>query len=148
MPFRCQHCGQDLCPEGLNTDHGTTGTPQRNIHAGPVRSRYGILRSVTDEPDLSEVGSAIRRRIREVRKEVRDISQAELGRRIGASQGTVARYERDRTPSIEIMYAIAQALDTTMADLMMYVPGEARDGINREAQDYVRRLQGRRPEDD
>lgn len=83
------------------------------------------------------MGAAIRRRIRELR-EAAGLSQADLAARVGVKQPTIGRYEADRTPSAAMLHAIAHALGTTMADLLVHVPGEPAGGVSPEAKKHVR----------
>lgn len=92
---------------------------------------------MASDEDQGEVGAAIRQRIKELRQAA-GLSQGELARRVNVEQATIGKYETIRTPSAAMLHAIARALDTTMANLLVHVPGEPSGGVSPEAKQHVR----------
>ena len=65
-------------------------------------------------------------KIRKIRKQQK-LSMKELGKRIGLSEQAISQYERGvRNISLEVLYAIANALNVTYTDL---IEGKERKGL-------------------
>ncbi|MEM9072845.1 MAG: helix-turn-helix transcriptional regulator [Myxococcota bacterium] len=72
---------------------------------------------------VTRIGELVGDRIRERRKGL-DITQAELARRIGIPRPIVSRIECGKhTPRLETLDAVADALSTTIMDLVAPVDG-------------------------
>jgi transcriptional regulator with XRE-family HTH domain len=63
----------------------------------------------------STLGSALR-----VRRRALGLTQTEVARRVGVSQGLIAQLEggRFRNPSLAVLRRLAEALSTTVGDLV------------------------------
>src|SRR3712207_917822 len=68
---------------------------------------------------LAEVPMPLGEQIRK-RREEKNVSAAELARQAGISKGYISQIEQDGTvrPSADVLYRLATALGTTVADLL------------------------------
>jgi putative transcriptional regulator len=63
--------------------------------------------------------------IRRLRFEAGEMTQAELARRVGVTRQTIIAIEQGRySPSLEMAFQIAHALDVTLDDVFRYQPPE------------------------
>jgi putative transcriptional regulator len=63
--------------------------------------------------------------IRRLRFEASEMTQAELAQRIGVTRQTIIAIEQGRySPSLEMAFQIARALDVTLDDVFRYEPPE------------------------
>ena len=63
--------------------------------------------------------------IRRLRFEAGEMTQAELAQRIGVTRQTIISIEQGRySPSLEMAFQIARALDVTLDDVFQYQPSE------------------------
>ncbi len=63
--------------------------------------------------------------IRRLRFEAGEMTQAELARRVGVTRQTIIAIEQGRySPSLEMAFQIAHALDVTLDDVFRYEPPE------------------------
>ena len=63
--------------------------------------------------------------IRRLRFEAGELTQAELAQRIGVTRQTIIAIEQSRySPSLEMAFQIARALDVTLDDVFRYEPPE------------------------
>ena len=63
--------------------------------------------------------------IRRLRFETGEMTQAELAQRIGVTRQTIIAIEQGRySPSLEMAFQIAHALDVTLDDVFRYEPPE------------------------
>ena len=63
--------------------------------------------------------------IRRLRFETGEMTQAELGQRIGVTRQTIIAIEQGRySPSLEMAFQIAHAFDVTLDDVFRYEPPE------------------------
>jgi putative transcriptional regulator len=63
--------------------------------------------------------------IRRLRFESDEMTQAELAQRIGVTRQTIIAIEQGRySPSLEMAFQIARALDVTLDDVFRYEPPE------------------------
>jgi putative transcriptional regulator len=69
--------------------------------------------------------TTVTNRIRALRFEHDEMTQAELGRRIGMTRQTVIAIEQGRySPSLETAFRIAQAFGVPLDDVFQYTEGE------------------------
>jgi putative transcriptional regulator len=69
--------------------------------------------------------TTVTNRIRALRFEHGEMTQAELGRRIGMTRQTVIAIEQGRySPSLETAFRIAQVFDVPLDDVFQYTEGE------------------------
>ena len=67
--------------------------------------------------------TSVTNRIRELRAEVGEMSQAELARRIGVTRQTVIAIEHGRySPSLEMAFQIAHVFSRPLVDVFQYEP--------------------------
>ena len=63
--------------------------------------------------------------IRRLRFEAGEMTQAELAQRVRVTRQTIIAIEQGRySPSLEVAFQIAQALDVTLDDVFRYEPSE------------------------
>jgi putative transcriptional regulator len=63
--------------------------------------------------------------IRRLRFETGEMTQAELAQRIGVTRQTIIAIEQGRySPSLEMAFQVARALDVTLDDVFRYEPPE------------------------
>ena len=63
--------------------------------------------------------------IRRLRFETGEMTQAELAQRVGVTRQTIIAIEQGRySPSLEMAFQIARALDVTLDDVFRYEPPE------------------------
>jgi putative transcriptional regulator len=64
-------------------------------------------------------------RIRRLRFEAGEMTQAELAQRVGVTRQTIIAIEQGRySPSLEMAFQIAHAFDVTLDDVFSYEPAE------------------------
>ena len=64
-------------------------------------------------------------RIRRLRFEADEMTQAELAQRVGVTRQTIIAIEQGRySPSLEMAFQIAHAFDVTLDDVFRYEPPE------------------------
>ena len=69
--------------------------------------------------------TSVSNRIRTLRFEAGEMTQAELARRVGVTRQTIIAIEQGRySPSLEMAFRIAHALDVTLDDVFRYESSE------------------------
>jgi transcriptional regulator with XRE-family HTH domain len=94
------------------------------------------------DPDVSEIGKRLGRRIRDLRTQrVQRWTQEELADRAGISVSFLSMIERgERIPHVETLAAIATALDVSLSELFSGTDREERgtDDLLRPLEEFVR----------
>ncbi len=75
---------------------------------------------------------AIANQVRLLRFQHGEMTQAELGRRIGVTRQTIAAIEAGKySPSLEAAFRIAEVFRVPLEDVFQWVPGTSRPGPGR-----------------
>lgn len=70
-------------------------------------------------------GTPIRNRIRRLRFDAGEMTQAELARRAGVTRQTIIAIEAGKySPSLEVAFRIAAAFDVSITDVFEYVSSD------------------------